>query len=73
MASLIVYPLKYSEELKADGYTASWGMGWAYGLGWIAAICMTVGSVLLYIDKSADELVYREKTHYNDSIEEYDA
>lgn len=68
ITSLIVYPVMFSEDGGQN--VRSWGMGWAYGLGWIAAISMTVGSVLLYMDKNADELVYKEKTSYNDSIEE---
>ncbi|CAC5376888.1 unnamed protein product [Mytilus coruscus] len=70
MICLIIHPVKYNEELEKAGKHLSWGMGWSYGLGWIAAILMTAGAVILYIDKNADELIYREKTSYNDSIEE---
>lgn len=62
--------MKYREDLKQNGLVEDWGMGWAYVLGWISAILMSVGSVLILIDRNADELVYREKTSYSESIEE---
>jgi len=69
IVALILFPVKFVDELTSE---ASWGVGYAYCLGWISAICNLIGGILLYIDRNTDEAMDREKTtcYLNESIEE---
>ena len=61
--------MKYSEEVEERG-GSSWSFGWTYGAGWGASFLLFSSAVLLYCDKDADEVVYRETTSYENTIEE---
>ena len=70
VTALIIFPVKYSDELERSGIK-DYDLGWAYGLGWAVTVLMAVSSLLLWLDKDADEIIFREKTSYNnDGIEE---
>ncbi|KAI4460418.1 p53-induced protein related [Holotrichia oblita] len=47
----------------------TWEFGWAYGVGWGAAIFLFGGVVLLMCDKESEEIYYKERkiVHDNDS------
>lgn len=72
--ALILFPTKYLKELTevSEDPDLMWEYGWAYGVGWGAAIFMFGACVLLYLDKESEEITYHEKTCYNedDYIEE---
>lgn len=38
-----------------------WEFGWAYGVGWGAAIFLFGGVVLLLCDKESEEIYYKER------------
>lgn len=38
-----------------------WEFGWAYGVGWGAAIFLFGGAILLMCDKESDEIYYKER------------
>ncbi|KAL4220977.1 hypothetical protein ACF0H5_019243 [Mactra antiquata] len=67
--TLIIYPLKFSEEIgeRAGDF---WSFGWSYGLGWGSAGLLGFSALILCIDKDADEIIFREKTAYENGIEE---
>ena len=70
MTAFIIFPVKYNDELERSGIK-DWDFGWAYGLGWAVTVLMAGSSLLLWLDKDADEIIFREKTSYNnDGIEE---
>lgn len=51
------------------GNRTVWEFGWAYGVGWGAAIFLFGGVVLLLCDKESEEIYYKERkiVHDNDS------
>lgn len=49
-----------------------WEFGWAYGIGWGAAIFMVGSAFLLLFDRETEELEIREKTYYKNDIESTD-
>lgn len=67
--ALIIYPVKYAGKV---GMTAGsdWSFGWAYGLGWGSTALLAVSAILLCLDKDVDEIILREKTAYDNGIEE---
>ena len=68
--AFIIFPVKFDEELeKMD--IEDWSFGWAYGLGWAVSILFLGSAFLLWLDKDTDEIIFREKTSYNnEGIEE---
>ena len=70
MTSLIIYPVKYDDELERLDIN-DWTFGWAYGLGWVVSVMFMGSAFLLWLDKDTDEIIFREKTSYNnEGIEE---
>ena len=70
ITALIIFPIKYDEELRRNGIK-EWVFGWAYGLGWGVTVIILISAFLLWLDKDADEIIFREKTSYNnEGIEE---
>lgn len=51
------------------GNRTIWEFGWAYGVGWGAAIFLFGGVILLMCDKESEEIYYKERkiVHDNDS------
>ncbi|KAK9730703.1 PMP-22/EMP/MP20/Claudin tight junction [Popillia japonica] len=68
LIALIVYPVCFVTELNL-GNRLTWEFGWAYGVGWGAAIFLFGGVVLLMCDKESEEIYYKERkiVHDNDS------
>lgn len=52
------------------GNRTNWEFGWAYGVGWGAAIFLFGGAVLLLCDKESEEIYYKERKIVRDTIEE---
>lgn len=67
--ALIIYPLKFSEEVGQRAGD-SWSFGWSYGVGWLSTVLLVVSALMLCLDKDADEIIFREKTAYDNGIEE---
>lgn len=44
-----------------SGNRPIWEFGWAYGVGWGAAIFLFGGVVLLLCDKESEEIYYKER------------
>ncbi|XP_017780671.1 PREDICTED: transmembrane protein 47 isoform X3 [Nicrophorus vespilloides] len=68
LIALIIYPVCFAAELTF-GNRLIWEFGWAYGVGWGAAIFLFGGVVLLMCDKESEEIYYKERkiVHDNDS------
>lgn len=68
LIALIIYPVCFAAELNLGNRTI-WEFGWAYGVGWGAAIFLFGGVVLLMCDKESEEIYYKERkiVHDNDS------
>lgn len=49
------------------GNRTVWEFGWAYGVGWGAAIFLFGGVVLLLCDKESEEIYYKERKIVHDS------
>ncbi|XP_015110168.1 transmembrane protein 47 isoform X1 [Diachasma alloeum] len=60
LLALIVYPVFFAAELNL-GNRPIWEFGWAYGVGWGAAIFLFGGVVLLFCDKESEEIYYKER------------
>ncbi|KAJ8918590.1 hypothetical protein NQ315_013095, partial [Exocentrus adspersus] len=68
LIALIIYPVCFAAELNLGNRTI-WEFGWAYGVGWGAAIFLFGGVILLMCDKESEEIYYKERkiVHDNDS------
>ncbi|KAK7093697.1 transmembrane protein 47-like [Littorina saxatilis] len=64
LIALVTFPIKFLDEIT-DRAEARWQFGWAYGIGWGAAIFDFIAGLLLLIDKGAEEVIYREVTVKN--------
>ena len=64
----MTFPVKFLEEI-GDRPETHWHFGWAYGVGWGAAIFIFMAGLLLLIDKGAEEVVYREVTVKKEAAE----
>ncbi|KAH8277322.1 hypothetical protein KR026_009114, partial [Drosophila bipectinata] len=60
LSALIVYPVCFAGELSL-GNRRVWEFGWAYGVGWGAAIFLFGAVVLLLCDKESEEIYYKER------------
>ncbi|KAK0081753.1 hypothetical protein PV326_007506, partial [Microctonus aethiopoides] len=60
LLALIIYPVFFAGELNLGNRTV-WEFGWAYGVGWGAAIFLFGGLVLLSCDKESEEIYYKER------------
>ncbi|RXG70833.1 Transmembrane protein 47, partial [Armadillidium vulgare] len=61
LIALILYPVYFAQEL-ALGNRDLWEFGWAYGVGWGAAIFLFGAIVLLLCDQEEEEIYYKERT-----------
>ncbi|XP_068081842.1 transmembrane protein 47 [Anabrus simplex] len=68
LIALVIYPVCFARELT-EGNRNVWEFGWAYGVGWGAAIFLFGGVILLLCDKESEEIYYKERkiVHDNDS------
>jgi len=62
----VIYPVCFAAELN-EGNRTVWEFGWAYGVGWGAAIFLFGGVVLLLCDKESEEIYYKERKIVHDS------
>lgn len=53
--------LFYGTRYFLTGNRSVWEFGWAYGVGWGAAIFLFGAVVLLLCDKESEELYYKER------------
>ncbi|CAG4965104.1 unnamed protein product [Parnassius apollo] len=60
LIALVIYPVCFAAELNF-GNRSLWEFGWAYGVGWGAAIFLFGAVVLLLCDKESEELYYKER------------
>ncbi|XP_072949135.1 transmembrane protein 47 isoform X3 [Epargyreus clarus] len=60
LIALVIYPVCFAAELNL-GNRSVWEFGWAYGVGWGAAIFLFGAVVLLLCDKESEELYYKER------------
>ncbi|XP_068244265.1 filaggrin-2 isoform X2 [Palaemon carinicauda] len=61
LIALILYPVFFAQELELGNRTL-WEFGWAYGVGWGAAIFLFGAVVLLLCDQEEEEIYYKERT-----------
>ncbi|KAK3871819.1 hypothetical protein Pcinc_023059 [Petrolisthes cinctipes] len=61
LVALILYPVFFAQELQTSNRTL-WEFGWAYGVGWGAAIFLFGAVVLLLCDQEEEEIYYKERT-----------
>lgn len=69
LIALVVYPVCFVAELS-DGNRTVWEFGWAYGVGWGAAIFLFGAVILLLCDKESEEIYYKERkiVHEGESV-----
>ncbi|XP_014209612.1 transmembrane protein 47 isoform X2 [Copidosoma floridanum] len=60
LIALVIYPVCFTAELNF-GNRPMWEFGWAYGVGWGAAIFLFGGAMLLLCDKESEEIYYKER------------
>ncbi|XP_058443821.1 transmembrane protein 47 isoform X2 [Malaya genurostris] len=65
LVALILYPVCFAAELNL-GNRPVWEFGWAYGVGWGAAIFLFGAVVLLLCDKESEEIYYKERKIVHD-------
>uniref|UniRef100_A0A4D5R9Y5 Transmembrane protein 47 n=1 Tax=Scolopendra viridis TaxID=118503 RepID=A0A4D5R9Y5_SCOVI len=61
LIALVIYPACFAAEID-QGNRQIWEFGWAYGVGWGAAIFLFGAIVLLLCDKETEEIYYKERT-----------
>ncbi|CAG0895827.1 unnamed protein product [Darwinula stevensoni] len=66
LIALVVYPVCFTGELD-KGNRNLWEFGWAYGVGWGAAIFLFGSIVLLICDKESEEIYFKERTITHES------
>lgn len=69
LITLVVYPACFASEIE-DSNRQIWEFGWAYGVGWGAAIFLFGAIILLLCDKETEEIYYKERTIMHDSATE---
>ncbi|XP_077288952.1 transmembrane protein 47 [Arctopsyche grandis] len=60
LIALVIYPVCFAAELNL-GNRLVWEFGWAYGVGWGAAIFLFGAVILLLCDKESEEIYYKER------------
>nr|CAG4652294.1 EOG090X0HIV [Triops cancriformis] len=65
LVALVLYPVCFARELSL-GNRPLWEFGWAYGVGWGAAIFLFGAVVLLLCDKESEEIYYKERDIHGD-------
>lgn len=66
LIALVLYPVCFAAELNL-GNRPIWEFGWAYGVGWGAAIFLFGAVVLLLCDKESEEIYYKERKIVHES------
>ncbi|XP_064460428.1 transmembrane protein 47-like isoform X2 [Ornithodoros turicata] len=66
LVALVIYPACFAAEIEESNRQV-WEFGWAYGVGWGAAIFLFGAILLLLCDKETEEIYYRERTVANDA------
>ncbi|XP_058063925.1 transmembrane protein 47 isoform X1 [Anopheles bellator] len=66
LVALILYPVCFAAELNLANRPV-WEFGWAYGVGWGAAIFLFGAVVLLLCDKESEEIYYKERKIVHDA------
>jgi len=61
LIALVIYPAQFAAEIE-DSNRQIWEFGWAYGVGWGAAIFLFGAILLLLCDKETEEIYYKERT-----------
>lgn len=54
--------------LSLIGNRQVWEFGWAYGVGWGAAIFLFSQAILLFYNKESKEIYYKERKIVHDDI-----
>jgi hypothetical protein len=73
LIALVIYPAQFAAEIE-DSNRQIWEFGWAYGVGWGAAIFLFGAILLLLCDKETEEIYYKERTIvHNNSMGEHKA
>ena len=70
LIALVIYPAQFAAEIEESNRQV-WEFGWAYGVGWGAAIFLFGAILLLLCDKETEEIYYKERTihvHHSNSI-----
>jgi len=66
ICALTLYPAFFYTELHHSNSVPAnrplWYFGWAYGVGWGAAIFLIGAALLLVCDKETEEIYYKERT-----------
>lgn len=65
LIALVIYPACFAAEIEESNRQV-WEFGWAYGVGWGAAIFLFGAILLLLCDKETDEIYYKERTVTHD-------
>jgi len=61
LVALVIYPAWFASEIEQSNRQV-WEFGWAYGVGWGAAIFLFGAILLLLCDKETEEIYYKERT-----------
>lgn len=61
LTALVIYPAMFAAEIDQSNRQI-WEFGWAYGVGWGAAIFLLGAILLLLCDKETEEIYYKERT-----------
>lgn len=56
----MIYPACFAAEIE-NSNRLLWEFGWAYGVGWGAAIFLFGAILLLLCDKETEEIYYKER------------
>lgn len=60
LIALVIYPACFAAEIEHSNRQL-WEFGWAYGVGWGAAIFLFGAILLLLCDKETEEIYYKER------------
>lgn len=66
LIALVIYPACFAAEIE-ESNRQLWEFGWAYGVGWGAAIFLFGAILLLLCDKETEEIYYRERALPHDA------
>ncbi|KAI1309423.1 Transmembrane protein 47 [Halotydeus destructor] len=69
LIALVIYPAQFAAEIDFSNRLV-WEFGWAYGVGWGAAIFLFGAILLLLCDKETEEIYYKERTIVHTSMGE---
>ncbi|XP_013780824.1 transmembrane protein 47-like [Limulus polyphemus] len=61
LIALVIYPACFAAEIE-ESNRQIWEFGWAYGVGWGAAIFLFGAIILLLCDKETEEIYYKQRT-----------